>query len=137
MNSPEIRIGDTERAEALNQLGEHFSHGRLNLSEFEERSAQATAATTRAELELLFTDLPATTATVPDTVQEKDTASGTLGHWREVVMGLTPLLALVLFFAFDTWLWFLLVPAVSIVLYAGRDDRNNGDDDRPKKKKKH
>ncbi|MGN5235695.1 MULTISPECIES: DUF1707 SHOCT-like domain-containing protein [unclassified Rhodococcus (in: high G+C Gram-positive bacteria)] len=132
MDSPEIRIGDNERAEALNLLGEHFSHGRLNLSEFEERSAQATSATTRGELEILFTDLPTVTANVPETVREKDSASGTLDHWREIVMGLTPLLALVLFFAFDTWLWFLLVPAVSIVLYAGRDD----DDDKPEKEKK-
>ncbi len=134
MDSPEIRIGDTERAQALNLLGEHFSHGRLNLSEFEERSAQATAATTRGELEILFTDLPAVAANAPDTVQEKDTASGTLGHWREIVMGLTPLLALVLFFAFDTWLWFLLVPAVSIVLYAGRSDDEDDVDDKPEKK---
>ncbi|MEE2057493.1 DUF1707 SHOCT-like domain-containing protein [Rhodococcus artemisiae] len=134
MDSPEIRIGDTERAEALNLLGEHFSHGRLNLSEFEERSAQATAATTRGELEILFTDLPHVAANTPDTVQEKDTASGTLGHWREIVMGLTPLLALVLFFAFDTWLWFLLVPAVSIVLYAGRNDDEDDEDDEPEKK---
>ncbi|TCN57169.1 uncharacterized protein DUF1707 [Rhodococcus sp. SMB37] len=134
MDSPEIRIGDTERAQALNLLGEHFSHGRLNLSEFEERSAQATAATTRGELEILFTDLPAVAANAPDAVQEKDTASGTLGHWREIVMGLTPLLALVLFFAFDTWLWFLLVPAVSIVLYAGRSDDEDDVDDKPEKK---
>ncbi len=51
-------------------------------------------------------------------------------RWREVVMGLTPLVALVLFFTFDTWLFFLLIPAVGIVLFAGRDRDGHSTDDR-------
>jgi hypothetical protein len=55
----DIRISDAEREEAISTLGEHLSTGRLELSEFEERCARATAARTRGELEELFGDLPA------------------------------------------------------------------------------
>ncbi len=121
---PDIRIGNAERSEALDLLGEHFALGRLTLSEFDERSAKASAATTRGDLQVLFTDLPAHVTELPTTTRDdlpviapkKDPE-----RWREVVMGLTPLVALVLFFTFDTWLFFLLIPAVAIVLFAGRD----------------
>ncbi|NLV80893.1 MAG: DUF1707 domain-containing protein [Rhodococcus sp.] len=121
-DSPDIRIGDRERAQALDLLSQHFGLGRLSVSEFDERSARASVATTRGELDTLFTDLPAHTANVPDTAPDTPTRSPALERWREITMGLTPLIALVLFFVFDSWLWFLLVPAVSLVLYAGRDD---------------
>lgn len=124
-DSPDIRIGDHERAQALTLLGEHFSLGRLTVAEFDARSAEASAATTRGELEALFADLPAHTAHVPDRVPAESPRSVARERWRDIAMGLTPLVALVLFFTFGTWLWFLLVPAVSIVLYAGRDDEDD------------
>lgn len=55
----DIRISYAERDEAVSTLGVHLSTGRLELSEYEERCGQATAARTRGELEALFTDLPA------------------------------------------------------------------------------
>lgn len=131
-DSPDIRIGDPERAQALDLLSEHFSLGRLTVAEFDERSAKAAAAMTRRQLEVLFTDLPAPASNVPDTVPRPRPGSRLPDRWREIVVGLTPIIALVLFFAFDTWLWFLLIPAVSIVLYAGSDD----EDERKNKKKK-
>jgi hypothetical protein len=54
-----MRIGDTEREQALAALGEHMSAGRLDIDEYGERSAKVTAARTRGELLELFTDLPA------------------------------------------------------------------------------
>jgi Domain of unknown function (DUF1707) len=57
-DSPEMRIGDTEREQALAALGEHMSAGRLTIDEYGERSAKVTAARTRGELLELFTDLP-------------------------------------------------------------------------------
>ncbi|QUQ70883.1 hypothetical protein JJ691_86660 [Kutzneria sp. CA-103260] len=54
-----MRIGDTEREQALAALGEHMSAGRLNIDEYGERSAKVTAARTHSELMELFTDLPA------------------------------------------------------------------------------
>lgn len=54
----EIRIGNSERSQALEALGEHFTVGRLDQPEYEERVSAAAAAKTRSELSELFTDLP-------------------------------------------------------------------------------
>ncbi|MBB5893493.1 DUF1707 SHOCT-like domain-containing protein [Kutzneria kofuensis] len=56
--SPDMRIGDTEREQALAALGEHMSAGRLDIDEYGERSARVTTARTRGELVALFADLP-------------------------------------------------------------------------------
>ncbi|MYW89253.1 DUF1707 domain-containing protein [Amycolatopsis rubida] len=56
--SPQLRISDQERESALHALGEHMSAGRIDIDEFDERSARITAAKTRGELGELFTDLP-------------------------------------------------------------------------------
>jgi len=53
-----MRIGDTEREQALAALGEHMSAGRLNIDEYGDRSAKVAAARTHGELLELFTDLP-------------------------------------------------------------------------------
>lgn len=57
-DSPNIRIGDSEREQAINALGEHYSAGRLDIDEYGERSAQVTAARTRSDLNAVFSDLP-------------------------------------------------------------------------------
>ncbi|UYP17867.1 DUF1707 domain-containing protein [Rhodococcus sp. Z13] len=120
-DSPDIRIGNAERTRALDLLGEHFAAGRLTLTEFDERSAKASAATTRADLDVLFADLPEVTAATPATTRDLPVVSVDKDpeRWRKVVVALTPLVALLLFFVFDSWLFFLLIPAVSIVLYGG------------------
>lgn len=59
MGQPDIRISNAERDAAVAALGEHLSTGRLELSEYDERTGQAVAARTRSQLEALFTDLPA------------------------------------------------------------------------------
>ncbi len=134
-DTPEVRIGTAERERALQLLGEHFAAGRLTLAEFEERSGKASAATTRSDLDALFTDLPTETANVPAPAAETAPAkSGLPDRWRDVVAGVTPLVAVVLFFVFDhNWLWFLLIPIVSVVLYAGIDQTDRSGD----RKKKH
>jgi len=55
----EIRVSSAERADALAALGEHHASGRLSPTEYDLRRRQATEATTRPELEVLFDDLPA------------------------------------------------------------------------------
>lgn len=54
----DLRIGDPERERAIQQLGEHFSAGRLELTEYDERSRHAAAARFGSELDALFEDLP-------------------------------------------------------------------------------
>ncbi|MGH3095108.1 MAG: DUF1707 SHOCT-like domain-containing protein [Streptosporangiales bacterium] len=53
-----VRIGDAEREEAVRRIGEHFAAGRLTEEEHSERTDQAYAARTQADLEALFGDLP-------------------------------------------------------------------------------
>ncbi|PXY19733.1 DUF1707 SHOCT-like domain-containing protein [Prauserella muralis] len=53
-----LRIGDRERDEAVELLQEHVADGRLTLSEFDERAAQAYASKTRGDLARLTADLP-------------------------------------------------------------------------------
>lgn len=54
-----LRIGDHERAQAIQALGEHYTLSRLSLSEYEERVDGATRSVTRDDLVALFSDLPA------------------------------------------------------------------------------
>lgn len=59
MASPlEGRITARDRDGALEELSHHFSEGRLDVSEFDERCAAASAAVTRSQLAALFADLP-------------------------------------------------------------------------------
>ncbi|MBC2643493.1 MULTISPECIES: DUF1707 domain-containing protein [unclassified Rhodococcus (in: high G+C Gram-positive bacteria)] len=122
---PEIRIGTAEREQALNLLSEHFAAGRLTVVEFDERSLAVTNATTRGELERVFTDLPATTADSPATVESAGPESDQ--NWRRIVMSVIPLVALVLFFVVpvdNSWLFFLMIPAAGAILFGTRDDRH-------------
>lgn len=54
----EIRVGDTERNLALNDLSQHFVNGVLDITEFEERTNAAAVAQVRGDLDKLFLDLP-------------------------------------------------------------------------------
>jgi hypothetical protein len=53
------RIGDAERDRAADYLREHMGVGRLSQDEFDERITAALQARTAADLEPLFSDLPA------------------------------------------------------------------------------
>ncbi len=57
--NPSIRIGNDERAAAMNALDEHMSAGRLDPDEYGERVARVSVARTREDLQPLFADLPA------------------------------------------------------------------------------
>jgi hypothetical protein len=53
-----MRVSDAERAEVADRLAAHYSDGRLDRAEFDERVARAMSAKTRADLNGLFDDLP-------------------------------------------------------------------------------
>ena len=57
-----MRVSDAERQAVTDRLAEHFSAGRLDQAEFDERVGQAMNAKTRADLSGLFDDLPETGA---------------------------------------------------------------------------
>jgi hypothetical protein len=55
-----MRVSDAERQAVTDRLAQHFTDGRLDQAEFDERVSRATAAKTRADLAGLFDDLPET-----------------------------------------------------------------------------
>jgi hypothetical protein len=57
-DSDSLRIGTAERESAVRLLSDHMAEGRLSLDEYEERMATALEAVTRADLKVLFADLP-------------------------------------------------------------------------------
>lgn len=58
-HSHAFRLSDSERNDAMNQLARAVGEGRLTIEEFEERSDDIMAATTRRELVPIFADIPA------------------------------------------------------------------------------
>ena len=54
----EMRVSDAEREAAAAELREHFASGRLTQDEMDERLTAVFAAKTRADLNVVFTDLP-------------------------------------------------------------------------------
>jgi hypothetical protein len=65
----EVRVGDADRAQAISALERHCRAGRLGMDELLERSATAYAASTRAELAALTSDLPDETGEVDEPQQ--------------------------------------------------------------------
>src|ERR1700751_449380 len=53
-----MRASDAERQAVADRLAEHFSSGRLDQAEFDERVSRAMAAKTRGDLDGLFDDPP-------------------------------------------------------------------------------
>jgi hypothetical protein len=54
-----LRVSDAERQQVVDALSRHTGEGRLSIDEFEDRSTQALAARTRADLGGVLADLPA------------------------------------------------------------------------------
>ena len=57
---PELRVSDAERADVADRLSKHYSDGRLDQAEFNERLDRAMKAKTQSDLNGLFNVLPAT-----------------------------------------------------------------------------
>lgn len=53
-----LRVSDAERNAVAERLGAHYSDGRLDQAEFDERVSRAMSAKTRGDLDGLFDDLP-------------------------------------------------------------------------------
>ena len=54
----DLRVSDAERAHVMSLLEKATGRGLINLAEFDERSAKAVAAKTRADLNTVLLDLP-------------------------------------------------------------------------------
>ena len=69
---PGMRVSDAERAEVTDLLARHYSDGRLDQAEFDDRVTRAMAAKTYGDLRGLFDDLPPLPGATP-----ADTPPGT------------------------------------------------------------
>lgn len=81
----ELRVGDAERQAVVDQLRVHLGAGRLELDEFEDRTARALAARIVADLVPLTADLPVvrtTTKGPPIRQREVHPAQGWELAWR-------------------------------------------------------
>jgi hypothetical protein len=67
LHNPDLRVSDAERTEVAERLGHHYSDGRLNQDEFNERVERAMGAKTQSDLTGLFDDLPSLDAAAPIT----------------------------------------------------------------------
>ena len=57
-HDPRLRIADSDRERAMADLATHYADGRLDHEEYDERLDAVWTARTRADLALLFEDLP-------------------------------------------------------------------------------
>ena len=119
----DARVGSQERDTAVAALRTHLEAGRLTPEEYEERSVTASRARTWAEIAPLFADLPDPRPgpVAAELAQRPAAATGAFPALsdgvKERIMAVTPLAALVLFFATHTWVWFLAIPIMGALLY--------------------
>ena len=115
-----MRVSDAERQAVADRLAEHYSSGRLDQAEFDERVGRAMSAKTRADLNGLFDDLPETglpEAGLPETGAPAATCQPRRRHRHPIL-----LVALVVLIAVAAghvvfpllWIGFL----VAVVLFA-------------------
>lgn len=66
-NLDNLRVSEAEREEASARLAEHYATGRLSDDDYYERLDAVWSARVRADVDMLFTDLPKTVAQPPRT----------------------------------------------------------------------
>ncbi|MFD9698965.1 DUF1707 domain-containing protein [Lentzea sp. NPDC059081] len=115
--SRDIRVGDAERQQALQVLGEHMSAGRIDITEYGDRSAKITTAKTRGDLMALFHDLPDPRpqfATPMALFPEPSRAPSR--RWEGAVIPVVGVAVVIAFFVLvKNPLIFLLIPAVALL----------------------
>ncbi|MFE7227451.1 DUF1707 domain-containing protein [Nocardioides sp. NPDC057577] len=68
-NLDNLRVSEADREEASARLAEHYSTGRLTDDDYYERLDAVWSAKVRADLEMLFTDLPKSAPQPPQVVR--------------------------------------------------------------------
>lgn len=112
-----IRIGDAERAAALDDLATHFATGRLDRAEYDARVDRGLTARFQTDLDLLFTDLPRRAEPTPSTPAPHDSR---VRPWTAGIGPFVPMIAVALFLSTGVWLWLLLIPAMGMPLRCRR-----------------
>lgn len=74
--------------------------------------------------------VPAGTERAPSPVRP----DSVVGRYRETIMALAPLAAVVLFFVTGSWLWFLMIPIAGILLYGPGERKGHRRDRRDRRR---
>ena len=119
---PSLRIGDAERNEGIDALGQHYSAGRLDEPELKERLDRASAAKTGAKLAGILTDLPPLVPSAPPPVPARPRRTAL---WVALAV---VLFALAVPWQLAPWGWWfphppLFLVAVGVLLVWGRSRR--------------
>ena len=112
-SDPRLRIADSDRERAMADLAMHYADGRLDHEEYDERLDAIWTARTRADLAVLFSDLPRPAVSHPParTPQER--------RGRRFRLPLLPVLALLIVLSMITNapFWLLIFP---LMFFRGR-----------------
>jgi hypothetical protein len=76
---PGMRVSDAERTAVADRLARHYSDGRLDQAEFDERVTRAMAAKTYGDFQGLFSDLPDLPGEIPSDTAGDNPAGNPLG----------------------------------------------------------
>lgn len=103
---PHVRIADSDRERAMADLAMHYTDGRLDHEEYDERLDAVWTARTRADLAVLFADLPRPVVTHPPVKAAPQRSR------RRARVPLLPVLALLIVLSILTEapLWLLIFP---------------------------
>jgi Flp pilus assembly protein TadB len=107
---PRQRVSDAERSDVAERLSKHYSDGRLDQAEFNERLDKAMKAKTRADLSGLLDDLPGG-GPVETAVRQQHHR-----HPRFLFFALVVVVAVLAAQAVAHWFWPLLLIAVLVVV---------------------
>jgi hypothetical protein len=120
-----VRIGTSEREEAVRALAEHMTAGRLDVTEYDQRCAIAAAAKTRAELAVVFEDLPGPNpvapvvraAPVPVPAEGGELVEKDRNHTKAIIIGFVVFsVAAIVTVTAILGEWWALIPAFLIVV---------------------
>ena len=105
---PRLRIADSDRERAMADLAMHYADGRLDHEEYDERLDAIWTARTRADLAVLFSDLPRPQVTYPPATSGRRPAS----RGRGFRFPLLPVVAVLILLSalLDAPLWLLIFP---------------------------
>lgn len=122
--TPDYRIGDAERQQAMEDLGAHWAAGRLDYEDYEKRLSDVTQAQTRSDISYIFDDLPASASRNQYGALEKTYTESEImqaraegRRTRAGIMTITATMVLGFGVALDAAILMLIIPVVFALLY--------------------
>jgi len=126
--SPEQRIGDFERDNAVDALRDHLAAGRITDDELDQRLAIVLSAKTQSDINKAFVDLPAD----PDAVagvsvwqakQRRPASTRPLRVVQRWLIILSPLVVLTFVLGWSLW-WLIVIAWAGVFFAVNRAERS-------------